>query len=243
MLDGAIEAYLSHPELMIGVHPEPETLKLESGAAAVASSTQILLRVRAQIAPVRVAFWSQVGIKAGTLVVDAVLEFPTTFVHVFDTDKTVFYSRRIGGPGRHRVCVFVDDPGAASRVHLAIDASPRVGTSGAAAGIGSVRLSDGDDAGSELEFWLAEYDRPLQRLSRAIACVARRAAVDRGLFTYDIRQLVEWVRWLTPSLSLEEAQAMGILLRDGIRDFEKPVTAFQIDALAGNVMDRISADL
>jgi hypothetical protein len=240
--DGAVEIYLDHPELTIGAQSGPSELRLANSPAAV-SESHILLRARAQIAPVKVTFWSSVNVVAGTRVADATLEFPEPYICVADVDGTVRYAKRIDGVGRHRVRVNVDDPAAASRIHVIVGefagATDAYRSGDSIIGSISPPLDAAESPAVELEFVLSEHDSPRQRLADAIRCVSARTPRSRALFIYDIRKIVEWLRWLSPSITLETAQSQGRVIADRLATEDGPISAEASARLAREIADAL----
>lgn len=233
MRDGALELYLEHPELMLGATSEPDVLVL-GGAPAVSSDSHVLIRVRAQIAPVQVSFWSSVEIRVGVVVADVMLNFGEAYFAVFDVDGLVHYRKRIGAPGRHRVRISVDDPEAASRIYVMV--GDATGMKGECAPSGAALGSFTSPGGSDLEFLLAEFDRPAIRLAEAIKRIASRSPRIEALLIYDVRKVVEWLRWLRPTVSLSMAQEVGRLIGRGLAGAEAATSGDQARRIADEAL-------
>jgi hypothetical protein len=242
MKDGAVEIYLNHPVVIVGATSNVDTSLTLGDLVVVASRSHILISTRAQIAPVTVSFWSSVAVRVGKVVYDGPLEFPDSYVCVADVEGSVRYTKRIGGSGVHHVLVSVDDPGAASRIHVVFDGVWIEGhLSEASTGLlaGSVAPTGPEalEPPDELEFVLAEHDAPQWRLAAAIRLISLRPREKSTLFLYDIRTLTEWLRWLGPSVSLARAQSCARLVRERLEIVGGPVSSSLSAEIAAQVLD------
>ncbi|MFD0328251.1 hypothetical protein ACFQZC_08530 [Streptacidiphilus monticola] len=196
------------------------------GTPVAASGSHVQIAARAQVGPVRVRLWSKVGPGEGATVFDGVLSLEDGAIGAGDILGTAAYVQRIGTPGPHRVLISVDDPGKASRIDVmldlgedatdltAIEGNPLPGVIGSS---GS-RLGKAD----ELGLILSAHDLPTSRLAAAIKVVWSAPAEvkpDRteAIMVFRISVIVQWMRWLSPGLSMERCEQLGEFIAENLR--------------------------
>jgi hypothetical protein len=196
-----------------------------------------------QSGAVRIRLWLDVGPVAGSCVFNGLMTFPDGVVHVSDVERvSVFshYTGRIRESG-HRVCIYVDDVDAASRVDVLIDADDLVSPLTAVPGyeLAPVR---GVGAGAlhpagELGLILDGYDRPFSRLSAAV----KRALSGRDLVSPERAPVVnrfhadmigEWMRGLGGPDREADARRLASLLEDRLADETANVDGLVLEVAA-----------
>lgn len=230
MIIGKAQFLLNHPVIFIGSTAFPSKHFSEAGIseAVVSSSEHVLIAARHQVAPVSVTIWQRIWPGAGHIVFDSDLDFADTSLAIFDLDNLTRYTRSIGTDGVHRLSISVDDLEKASRIHVVVDPGEKRLVVGSAAGyeLPSVSGISGDSVppATELNFLLAEHDRPMSRLVAALKLIfseqletSRRDTIN----LFRVQLVVEWIRWLSPELTLEYSKEMGALitarLKEGFR--------------------------
>ena len=223
MIIGAAQLLLNYPTIFIGSAglPAEELDRADPSAAVVSSDEHVMLRARQQVAPVSVTIWNGIWAGSGSVVFDGDLSLGDASIAVFDLDRLASYTRVIGSAGVHRVCIAVDDPGVVSRIHVAVDPGRNTCVIGAVAGYELPAVSGVSGASiapaTELGLILAGYDRPMARLVCALKLiffaspseVSRRDAINFSR----VQNVVEWLRWLSPRLSLHFCNELGALIR------------------------------
>jgi hypothetical protein len=245
MKDGALEMYVNHPEVAVGATSEVDIGLRLGGSSAVASDSHVLIKVRPQIAPIRVSFWSAAEVRVGAVVFAGSLNFPDAYLCVSDTERLTRLTRRIPSAGMHFVSVSVDDPGRASRIFVTLrgdelDSGTNAPTFsfGSAVPVGPTALT----SSGLLECVLSEYDSPRDRLAEAVRIVSGEVNKEEIQFLYNIRKIVEWLRWISPRVSFEVSSEAGDLLKrelDQLTDRADPSAAA---GLADRVLRRLSSD-
>ena len=239
MKDGELEMYVNHADIAIGATSEVD-IRLQLGrAAAVASESHVLVKVRAQIAPISVSFWSSAEVRVGTLVHAGVLSFPDAYVCVTDVEGLTRLTRRIASPGDHFVSVYVDDPGRASRIFVRFgddDLSNSIATPNYTFGSAVPTGSAAHTSSGALEWVLSEYDAPRERLAEAIRILSEAAYSSDVQFAYDIKKIVEWLRWLGPRVSFEASSTAGTMLKHEVEQLVGKVERDVIVELTDRIM-------
>ncbi|MGW0671536.1 hypothetical protein [Streptomyces sp. NPDC002746] len=225
MMIGSASIYLNNPVLVIGAtSPIGGDLAL-AGAVSVASSEHVLIAARAQVGPVRGRLWSRVGPREGAIVFDGELALADGAIAISDAVGSSCFSTRTSSIGLHRVQVFVDDPGNASRVDVLLDAAAEMSDLTSIPnrplpglrGVGDSGLAMAD----ELGMILAAHDLPTNRLAAAVKLL-RSSPVSvensrrEAILAFRIRVVSEWLRWLRPEISLEVCNALGEFIKEQV---------------------------
>jgi hypothetical protein len=250
MLVGAVDLYANHPRVLIGSADPPE-LDWDD-APASSDGKHIAVRTRGQVRLTRVSIWDGAMPLIGEIVFDGVLEVLEHQVCVADLENLTRWIIRLGRSGPQRVVVCADDPGYASRVQVGFGLGDQVCALTTVAGhpLPAVRTaSDGDlSRPAELGLLLDGHDSPLALLAAAIKLLAVPVGDQPWPYRYEIRLLVEWLRGLSSSVSLAQAQALGEELADRIQAGYGSGGATSTDsvpddvplAIATHVLDRIA---
>ena len=187
----------------------------------------------------------------GECLYQGVLTIEDHRVWIGDLERINRHVKTFGLAGAQPITVYVDDPGAASRVYVGFGLTdapvhkPLTSVEGhplptvlAAPGHSLVQVN-------ELGLIFDDYDSPLARLAGALKLLSRprpgsRTFPDR----FDIEMLAQWLRRLAWNLSLDRARTLCELARDRISATEPVEAAFgltddQVFALASEITDRI----
>jgi hypothetical protein len=211
--DASFELYLNRGLLFVGSTDEPSGRLLPAGVgerkAATSSDGHVMVRVRSQIALVRVEIWHRRSPVVGDVVFEGDLNLPDGVLTVSEFDGINSARTKVGAGGAHRITVRVDDGGEASRVVVVRDcAESRTPlTSVPGHELPSVTV-DGDEVltpTAELALLLSTHDLPLARLAGAIKILL----VGGGPSGYAVRMIVEWLRWIHPARRASDCRSLG----------------------------------
>ncbi len=221
---GSVAVYLNHPVIAIGA-TAPLDGKLElSGAPQAVSGEHVLIAARAQSGLVRVRLWHRAGLFDGVVIFNGDLTLADGVISVTDITGSSSYSTRLGEAGVHRVTIAVDDPGSASRIDVLIDSGDEERNLNSVPNYPLPRIRSVErmplDPVDELGLILSAHDLPFNRLAAAVKLIYLTSplGVDglRKISPYRLRMIVEWVRRLSPFLSMEESQALVDIVADRI---------------------------
>jgi hypothetical protein len=176
---------------------------LNSSSPIEVSDPHLMLSVRAQMALVRVDFWSAVEMRSGVVLFDGEIDLPDGRLYVRDVDELVWCRFSFGPRGRQRITVAVDYPGSASRVWV-ISGQGRRADEGYFDGdwFGGVAPSVRQPSVAELlEYYLADHDSPAGRLSAAMMLLVSNPERSEHLRQYNLVQVREWLSGLSPALT------------------------------------------
>lgn len=238
---GNVEILLNHPGVIIGMAADlsGDETGAETGGLPV---TATMVKARAQSGAVRIRLWLDVGPAAGSCVFNGLMRFPDGVVHISDVERVSVFSHCTGRTrdSGHRVCIYVDDVDAASRVDVLIDADGPVSRLTAVPGydLAPVRGvgAGGLDPANELGLILDGYDRPFSRLAAAV----KRVLSGRDLVPPERAPVVnrfyadmigEWMRGLGGPERAANARRLASLLEDRLSG----ETAGDVDGLALDV--------
>lgn len=239
MKAGVVEVYVNYPVLVLGSAGDYDLSIIGTGDPATASRSHVAVAVRAQIALVRVTFWSSVRVRSGTIVYSGPLELADGRFYVNDVEGLTRYSRLIGAPGPHNFVIAVDDPGQASRIRVIIDALQDTHRGVEERILGSVEplAPLGADLSETLEYCLSEYDNVRQRLKLAVDSIRmRHATAGVGSLEYDIRRVAEWLRWIHPRTTFQECFAAAEQIRGWLAS---PADGVALDRLVSRILQSI----
>ncbi len=221
---GNADIQLNNPYVVIGAIAglEGSETQPDGGGRPV---TATMVKARVQMGAVRIQLWLDVGPAAGACVFDGMMSFPAGVVHVSDTERVSEFSVSTGRNREdgHRLCIYVDDVDAASRVDVLIDADGPVSQLTAVPGyeltpVQGVRPG-GLPTANELGLILEGCDRPFSRLAAAVKLVI--AARDllpperaHAVNKHRALRIGEWMRGLGGSASEADALRMASLLEE-----------------------------
>jgi hypothetical protein len=241
---GNVEILLNNPYVVIGVTADLEgsEVQADGGERPV---TATMVKARVQSGAVCIRLWLDVGPAAGVCVFDGVMSFPAGVVHVSDTESVSEFSVSTGRNREdcHRLCIYVDDIDAASRVDVLIDADGPVSQLTAVPGYELTPVRGVKQGGlppaNELGLILDGYDRPFSRLAAAVKLVIaardllppeRAQAVNR----HRALRIGEWMRGLGGPTSEADALRMAALLEERlVNGMVGDVDGFALDVAAG----------
>lgn len=220
---GAVELRLNNPLVIVGstgIMDDFVQVPLASPGRIEVPYDHVAVAARVQVAPVAVSVWRHVRPAAGSVVFNGDLYLPDGFLAIFDVENSTRFTKRVGAPGAHEVSIAVDDIDSASRIAIVIEPTSGVTALGGVAGCNLGNLVGTPQgtvtASTELGLILSEYDRPLARLACALRIIFSSAngADDRAkaITSSRIQMVVEWLRWLSPSLTLDRCQELGSLI-------------------------------
>ncbi|CAM5692034.1 hypothetical protein [Streptomyces chartreusis] len=214
----AVQMLVNNPRVIFGSAEVVEDfIEIPSPEASLVEGGHLAARTRAQVAPVLVQVWRGPHPDVGTVAFEGSVKLPDGSLFVLDAERLTVFSRKCGAPGSHRLTVRLDDVAEASRIDLVLDSGKnRMELSKldayplpALAGV-SAPLEPADI----LNLILTGFDRPQARLVNAVDLIIRewvvdtsqRAAVRRSA---RVRQIIEWMRWVFPSVELSELRRLG----------------------------------
>lgn len=214
--DASFDLYLNRGLLFVGSTGDPWDedelfAKPSDGERTVAlsSGSHVMIRVRAQIALVRVEIWHRHCPIVGDVVFDGTLNLPDGILTVSEFDKLNSAQNKVGALGDHRITVRVDDQGEASRVMVIRDCpdGERSLTSARGHELPAVTIADEEILVpvDELGLILSTHDLPLARLAASIKLLLTRHELSK----YAVRMIVEWLRWMHPTARSADCQALG----------------------------------
>ncbi|MEU2556415.1 hypothetical protein ACF1GY_37355 [Streptomyces sp. NPDC014684] len=221
---GSVAIYLNHPVIAIGA-TTPIDGKLElGGAPQAASSGHVLIAARAQSGLVCVRLWHRAGLCDGVVIFEGDLTLADGVISVTDIAGSSSYSTRLGEAGVHRIIIAVDDPGSASRVDVLIDSGNEECDLNSVPNYPLPRIRNVErtplEPVDELGLILSAHDLPFNRLAAAVKLIYLTSPLGadghRKIGPYRLRMIVEWVRWLSPFLSVEDSQALVDMAADRI---------------------------
>ena len=214
--DASLDLYLNRGLLFVGSTGDPWDeqelfAKPRDGERTVAlsSDSHVMIRVRAQVALVRVEIWHRRCPIVGDVVFDGTLNLPDGILTVSEFDKLTSAQKKVGAGGDHRITIRVDDQGEASRVMVIRDcaADERPLTSARGHDLPAV-TSAADEVLSpidELGLILSTHDLPLARLAASIKILL----IHNDLSKYAVTMIVEWLRWVHPMARAADCKALG----------------------------------
>ncbi|MGI5240333.1 hypothetical protein [Dactylosporangium sp. CA-139066] len=203
MKTGRLDLNMEHAFLILGAPTEYRSELLGASTPIGISDSHLVLTVQAQMALVRIDFWSNVEMRAGTVLFDGEIDLPDGRLYVRDVDELVWHRFSFGPPGRQRILVAVDDPGAASRVWI-VSSQGHNGDDGRFDGecFGGVAPNARHPSFPELlGYYLADHDSPSDRLSAVILLLAKNCERTGLLRDYYMSQVREWLRRLSPTVT------------------------------------------
>lgn len=224
--NASLELYLNRGLLFVGSTGDPldedELFAMlgDRERAASWSDSHVMVRVRAQIALVRVEIWHRHAPIVGDVVFDGIVNLPDGILAVSEFDKINTVRRNVGTWGDHRITVRVDDRGEASRVMVIRDCGEAEAPLTSVPGheLPAVTVAAGETLSSvtELDLILATHDLPLARLAAAIKLLLLRGDLER----YTVQKFVEWLRWIHPTARVGTCQILGDRLA---ADLDRPL--------------------
>ncbi|WP_328414506.1 hypothetical protein OG470_20340 [Micromonospora sp. NBC_00389] len=239
---GSADVYANHPIIVVGSAGNVDDRLALNGADAAASGAHVLIATRGQAALVRVSLWKGVGPRTGKIVFDDDLILADQAIAVFDVEGLTRFSSTVGIRGRHRVAISVDDPGFASRVDVIVDAGQGAHALTAVAGLGLFEVCGavgGElEPSDELALILSGHDSPMNRLAAAIKLIGESPAPRPAIRSFWIRMVVEWIRWLSPGLSLTDSRMLGAMIEERLqREVLDSIDAVAVE-LASEILRR-----
>ncbi|MFD3621263.1 hypothetical protein ACFWWT_39875 [Streptomyces sp. NPDC058676] len=219
MLIGSTCVNLNHRVIRIGATSPPDDVLDLGGTPLVAGPSHVQVRARAQVGLVRVRLWIRTGPLEGSCLFAGTLSLGNDgAIAVGDVTGVSRYTCAVVAPGAHDVRVHVDDPGAASRIDVILDSGDEEVTLEAVGGYPLPKFTTvpGSVIGKEdrLGLVLSAHDLPVNRLASAVKLLglaaeeddpARREVARR----FRIRLVCEWLRWLSPDVSVEKSTKLG----------------------------------
>jgi hypothetical protein len=218
---GAVQILLNHPVVIIGSTGYLDDflkVPLNESAAGAAPYEHLAVPARAQVAPVKVTIWRGVRPAVGVVEFDGPLRLVDGTLAIFDVENTTRYTRAIGSVGVHRVTIAVDDPGRASRIDVVLGQGDGVVSLSRVSGYPLPEISgavaNDVSAATRLGLILDKHDLPLARLVNALELISRESLTDDVerapvMRSYRVRLVVEWLRWLSPYLSIGRCRELG----------------------------------
>jgi hypothetical protein len=180
--------------------------------AVMWTDTHVLVRVRPQVALVRVEIWHGNAPIAGEVLFDGTLNLPDGMLSVSEYDRINSAQSRFGAWGDHRVTIRVDDQGWASRVVVIRDRAdgerPLTTVHGHELPAVTAARDEFLPPGIELDLILSAHDLPLSRLAAAIKVLLTRDEPT----TYRTQLIAEWLRWTHPTAGAAHCRALGARL-------------------------------
>lgn len=226
MLIGSTSIHLNHRVIRIGSTSPPDDVLDVRGVPLAWGEKHVQIAARAQVGPVRVRLWNGIGPAEGTCQFTGTLLLEDGVLAVGDILGTSSYTQRVGAPGEHRVRIYIDDPGAASRIDVICDSGDEeVMLEGVPGHLLPKFLTEsGSVIGKtdQLALVLSAHDLAVQRLGSAVK-ILRLAAVEddparaEALERFRVRMICEWLRWLSPGITLEKANSFGVYILENLR--------------------------
>jgi hypothetical protein len=219
MLIGSTCVKLNHRVLRIGATSPPDDVLDLRGAPLVAGPSHVQVRARAQVGPVCVRLWIRSGPVEGFRLFAGSLSLGDDgAIAVGDITGMSSYTCALVAPGAHDVRVYVDDPGAASRVDVILDSGDDEVALEAVDGYPLPKFTTAPGStiakDDRLGLVLSAHDLPVNRLASAVKLLYLAAEEDdpaRREVSQKFRILLvcEWLRWLSPDVSLEKSTKLG----------------------------------
>ncbi|WP_105975747.1 hypothetical protein [Streptomyces geranii] len=226
MLIGSTSIHLNHRVIRIGSTSPPDDVLDVRGVPLARDEKHVQIAARAQVAPVRVRLWNGIGPAEGTCQFTGTLLLEDGVLAVGDILGTSRYTQTVGAPGEYGVRIHLDDPGAASRIDVIIDSGDEEVALEGVPGrlLPNFLAASGSVIGKtdQLALVLSAHDLAVQRLGSAVK-ILRLAAVEddparaEALERFRVRMICEWLRWLSPEISLGKANSFGVYILDNLR--------------------------
>lgn len=230
---GATQVLLNHPVVIVGATGFAEdliTVPLDEPPGPSASHRHLAVPARAQVAPVFVNIWRGPHPAIGFVAFDGSVDLADGALAIFDVDALSRFTRKIGPSGIYRLMIRVDDPSRASRVDLVIDRGNNE------ASISRLReyslpsvqgVSEPLTPAAVLGLILADHDLPVARLANALDLVVGESFCDASsrapiLRSARVRNIIDWLKLLSPYASPEHYRELGISLEEKIARLESP---------------------
>lgn len=250
MLVGAAEIYLNHRVIRIGSVEPPDSIVALQGSAFVATQRHLHLAARAQVGLVRLMMWKEASPVEGVTLFHDTLNLDGGIICVSDILGTSSFKYATGIPGNRALLVSVDDPGKASRIDIVLDPATREVPLTACRGypIPTFRVAEPSslDSTDELGFILSSHNIPINRLAAALKLIrsateSEEVARRSVMMEFRIRMIKEWLRWISPTLSDEQASSIASFILGKIQGASPAdVDSFSID-ISREVMRRALA--
>ncbi|GAA2709306.1 hypothetical protein [Actinoplanes palleronii] len=178
------------------------------------AATQLFMRCRQQIAPVRVGFWRGEAPPSSYEILSVKITLPHGLLTVGETFLRPYLSWPVCAAGQSvDVRIGVDDEDDAASVTVLIYAvGARLPSSRDRAHL--VRALAEYDQLEKLDVVTAEHSFPLERFSSAFHIIRHGVASGAagGRVRYGVQTIVEWMRWLKADISRENLEGVDGLI-------------------------------